>query len=186
MARLDAHAGKAFAGQVAKAHHRGTADGAAAHLDQPADGGHHHLDERFTLIAQAADEEIEPAGGIGLEPGAEVEEGGVVGGGAGGQRQGAGDNRHIGRSAPGDQPLFLLVHQRLGAIGGGLQFADLAAQAHVLRLGAVAGADQGDGAEYREDDGAEQRRDQNDLAGVEVVAEHSGGRNGSGRARRRR
>ena len=158
MARLDADAGEALAGQVAEAHDGGAADGAPAHLDQPADGGHHHLGERLAVIAQPADQVVEPASRIGLEPGAEGEEGGVVGGGAGSHRQGAGDDRRIARPAPGDQPFLLLVDQRLGAIGGGLELADLDAQARVLGLGAVARADQGDGAEDGEDDGAEQRR----------------------------
>ncbi len=187
MARLDLGAGQPLAREVAEAGDGGAADGAPAHLDQAAAGGGHHLLEMLAALAERRDELVEASGRIGLQPGGEIQKDGAVGGHAGGQRQAASDQRTVARGAPGYEPLVFLVDQRLGAIGDRLQVAHFQAQARILRLGAVARADELHGGEHREGDGADERRHEHDLAEADIVVEQpwgdlrvSGGRCGGG------
>ena len=126
-------------------------------------------------FAQARDELGEAFGRIRRQPRAERQEGFAIRWCTGGRRQHAGNERRLARRAPRNETLILFVDERLGAIGCRFQIADLQTQTIVFALGAITRAHELDRAQHREGDGAEERRHQHDLSGVDAIGEERDG-----------
>ena len=172
MARLDLGAGEAVAGEVAEADDGRAADGAAA---RPRSAGRALVattrlkgSPRSRSRAIGA---IEAAGRI--RASARCRRRGRRRGRPARRRrrQGAGDERRLARRAPGDQPLVLLVDQRLGAVGGRLESPTRDAGARSptsARLRARISSMALSTAKLTAPSSAD---DQNDLAGVESLVQ---------------